>query len=203
VFDVGANIGQSAQRFMARFPVTGLHCFEPVADTFGQLVENMAGDARVRCHQVALGSKDETALITADARSTGNRIIAGRAATSHAVESVTVRTGDGFCRDYGIEKISFLKIDTEGHDLQVIAGFAEMLRRQQADLIQVEAGMNHLNRRHVPLAEIMAFLAPLGYVLFGLYDQVHERKGRPFLRRTNAVFVALRTVDENTTTGPS
>ena len=191
-------MGQSVLLFAKMSDYSNLYCFEPVTETFLRLVENTKNDDRVICHQVALGAKTETVLVTAKGRSTENRIVSKTTDTSREVESVSAVAGDDFCRDQGIQQVSFVKIDTEGHDLNVLSGFVGLLKAQRIDLIQVEAGMNHLNRRHIPLQSFVSFLAPLGYVLFGLYDQVHERHGRPFLRRANAVFVAMRAVDENT-----
>ena len=34
VFDVGANVGQSARKFMAAFPRADIYCFEPVLGMF-------------------------------------------------------------------------------------------------------------------------------------------------------------------------
>src|SRR5687768_17293358 len=58
VFDVGANVGQSATRFAQEFPGAAIHSFEPVASTFEKL--SRAVPSRVRCHQIALGAAQDT-----------------------------------------------------------------------------------------------------------------------------------------------
>ena len=40
VFDVGANVGQSAKIYLARFPRSHIYCFEPVINTFHNLQAN-------------------------------------------------------------------------------------------------------------------------------------------------------------------
>ena len=38
VFDVGANVGQSALRYVQEFPLAEIYSFESVAATYGELV---------------------------------------------------------------------------------------------------------------------------------------------------------------------
>jgi len=40
IFDVGANVGQSAKKFLVQFPGSHIYCFEPVTDTFRLLSNN-------------------------------------------------------------------------------------------------------------------------------------------------------------------
>lgn len=51
--------------------------------------------------------------------------------------------GDEFCQENGIDHIDFLKIDTEGHDLNVLRGFGGMLTSGAISVIQFE--YNRLN----------------------------------------------------------
>ena len=55
VFDVGANVGQSARKFIKAFPRATIYCFEPVVDCFNRLTASFAGNGQVQCHQMALG----------------------------------------------------------------------------------------------------------------------------------------------------
>lgn len=57
VFDVGANIGQSAVRYARCFPSAKIYSFEPVLSTFEELKRNTEHlSNRVRPVQLALGS---------------------------------------------------------------------------------------------------------------------------------------------------
>jgi FkbM family methyltransferase len=56
VFDVGANFGQSALKYLAWYPSAVIHCFEPVGSNFNALKGNLSGWGRVRCLNLALGS---------------------------------------------------------------------------------------------------------------------------------------------------
>ena len=81
-------------------------------------------------------------------------------------------SGDAFCAGRGIRKVDFLKIDAEGHDFEVLKGFAQMLCRAEIDMLQVECSLNRDNHRHVLLEEVKPFLEGLGYRLFGLFANI-------------------------------
>jgi hypothetical protein len=66
-----------------------------------------------------------------------------------------------------------------------------MLAARQIDFVEVEAGMNSGNKRHVPFDDLRTHLENLDYYLFGFYEQMHEWVTRePHLRRTNPVFIS-------------
>ena len=150
---------------------------------------------RVSAHNLALGRSSGTAEMTDLAQSVQNRIITEPGAEGRPTQTVQIQRGADFCQANGIKRISYLKIDTEGHDLDVLRGFTGMFKR--IDFVQVEAGMNPHNKTHVPYAQLSDFLTRRGFCLFYIFDQVMEFKqgGRPVLRRCNPVFIIARLVD--------
>ncbi|HEY2251131.1 MAG TPA: FkbM family methyltransferase, partial [Planctomycetaceae bacterium] len=78
VFDVGANVGQSARKFMAAFPRADIYCFEPVIECFNRLTVAVAANKRVHCHQIALGNADAEGTLYL---------------TSHTMRSSLIRPG--------------------------------------------------------------------------------------------------------------
>ncbi len=56
VFDVGANIGQSAKKFSTWFRGSRIYCFEPVEASFAKLNRELCGVANTRTFHLALGS---------------------------------------------------------------------------------------------------------------------------------------------------
>lgn len=185
MFDVGANTGQTARKMREIFPSARVHSFEPVPASFQQLSLQMAGE--VTCHNFAFGSQSGQVEITATATSSGNSIQdAGKSRAP--VVSVPVETGAAFCSMQNIDRLSFLKIDTEGHDLEVLVGFLPMLVERRVDAIQVEASMNALNRRHVQLSAFLGLLEPVQYYIYRIHDQHHEKHAK-ILRRCNVIFV--------------
>ncbi|HKJ23400.1 MAG TPA: FkbM family methyltransferase [Myxococcota bacterium] len=188
VFDVGANVGQSVPRLRDAFAAATIHCFEPGQRAFATLETAAAGDARVRCHRLALGADPGPGRLERRG-SFGEKSVLSVGEGDDAREPVAIDTLDAFCAREGIEHVGYLKIDTEGHDLLVLQGASGLLARG-VDAIEVETGMGHDNALHAPLARFVEILAPHGHRLFGLYEQTHEwPTGAPHLRRANAVFL--------------
>jgi hypothetical protein len=58
-----------------------------------------------------------------------------------------ITTIDKFCLKNGIDYIHFMKIDTEGHELEVLKGAASLISREAIGIIQFEFNeMNVLSR---------------------------------------------------------
>lgn len=51
---------------------------------------------------------------------------------------------DDFCKDQGIDRIGFLKIDVEGADVCVLRGAGDLLRRQAIELMFIEVDPDNL-----------------------------------------------------------
>jgi FkbM family methyltransferase len=197
IFDVGANVGQSALEFAAAYPEADVWAFEPVTAAFDALVTATAALPAVRPVQTAMGALEGSAIMRSDGTSAGNKLLSG-GAVAPGREEVAVVTGDAFCEENEVERIGFLKIDTVGHDLQVLRGFHHMLGGELVDVLQVEAAMYRDSTR-VPLERLRGYLEPLGYQVFGIYGQARGHAGMPVLTRMDVVFVSPATIERNTT----
>ncbi len=192
IFDVGANVGQSAEVFLRAYPEATIHCFEPVAATFHALRETLAELAgRVELHQLAMGAQRGRARIATSGTGSCATIMTPATDEYQDSESIRVDTLDEFCADAAIARIDYLKIDTEGYDLNVLEGAQRLLGDGAVAVVEVEAGMHPANRLHVPLEQLKAHLQEYGYRCFGVYEPVTEwTTDEPFLRRVNLVFIA-------------
>jgi len=199
IIDVGANTGQIAMRVIEKLPEAKIHCIEPWFETFQVLRTNLGKHKNIFFHQIAIGEKNgELDLFQGEIDSTmqtlaNNDKLIQRLKTN----KVKVQTLDDFSNQNGIKHINYLKIDTEGYDLNVLKG-AEKLLKQSIDFIEVEAGMNPRNKYHVPFFDLKTFLEEKGYLMFGFYDQVHEWiEQKPFLRRSNLLFISRILADNH------
>lgn len=201
IFDVGANVGQSAQEFSDRLQYTQIHCFEPFPSTFEELRSNTQKMVNVLLHPVALSSSSGHVSVNQSDCSTNNSINStAENSTSPSQNTVKIetRTLTEVFTELGLNRISLLKIDTEGHDLEVLHGSEEILERQAIDVIHVEAGMNPTNQHHVPFEDLKSFLESKNYFLFGVYEQTGEfMSGHPLMRRANCVFISSVVNEQN------
>lgn len=201
IFDVGANVGQSVQGFLRSFPDGCVVSFEPSSRHSAVLNKAFGGVERVRCERIALGSAEGDGVLVETADPTMFHLAKPAAQEPQGVaslgeEQVQVTTLDAYCEANGISFIDFLKVDTEGHDYEVIVGADDMLSAERIGAIQCECSVSPENTFHVSFDTVRAHLEVKGYRLFGVYEQVHEWiANRPNLRRVNAVFVSRRLME--------
>lgn len=179
VFDVGANVGQSADKFGNAFPDAQLYCFEPASGTFDTLTRHLMGLTNVSCYHLAFASKvgQATLYLTGrpDANSGTNSLIAPK--NPVATEIVKLCTIDVFASDNGISRIDLLKIDAEGADLDILVGARSMFSSQRVAFVLTEVGFHPGDTRHVLFDDVRSYLLPLGFHVFGIYEQQPEWTG--------------------------
>jgi FkbM family methyltransferase len=191
IFDVGANQGDVAAAFRREFPSATIYCFEPNTRLVTSLRRR---DPRFKVHSIALSSRVGVAGFDTSAATPDLYGLT----EDPAAASVPLDTIDNFCADHCIERISYLKIDTEGHDLEVIRGAHGLLEHERIDALQAEVSMSPDNTRHVGFFQISSHLENYGYRLFGLYEQMHEwPTRRPNLRRANAIYISRQVINSN------
>lgn len=190
-FDVGANEGQSALAMRDEFPEATIYSFEPVASTFEQLKTRTQGEARIRPHMLALSDEAKTTQIYTYESSLLASLnpeapYSSRTGAKAKLETCTVQTLDQFCSDNGVDKIDYLKIDTEANDLKVLAGASRMLH-SGVSFVSVEINSFDKARELPSLQTFNEVLAPLGYRCIGTYvDEIHV--DMDFMIVANAMF---------------
>jgi len=196
IFDVGANIGQSASWFLRDYAEACIWCFEPSAQLYAGLKNRYANNPRVTCEHCAIGSSGGEATLIQTANSSmfhlsGNATVLPPGVTAIGSEGVRVMTLDDYCSRCGIDHVDFLKIDTEGHDLEVLRGAIGMLASNRVACVQCECSMNPENKFHCAFEDIKDLLENFNYRLFGIYEQTQEVfESTPNLRRVDAVYIS-------------
>ncbi|MFT4525453.1 MAG: FkbM family methyltransferase [Bacteroidia bacterium] len=151
VFDVGANLGQYASELIDRFPDREIHSFEPSAKTILRLNETVATalkNGRIKTHNLGFGSKAETLTLYAEGDFAATASIhgaVGRDVEKLVQEQIKIERLDEFCDANSIDRIAFLKIDVEGHELEALKGAKGMIEEDRVDFIQFEFGEFHMD----------------------------------------------------------
>lgn len=196
LFDVGANHGQSAKEFAKAYPEAIIYSFEPDPSNFVHL--RASAGPRTRPFNLGLGATSGTFRFDNTSENDMMRHIASDQDNSD-LPAIQFSTVDQFCSGNKITAIDFLKIDTEGHDLEVIKGADRMLRSGAIGLLMAEVSMSADNAFHVAFSEVHPHLEERGYRLFGVYEQVHEwRTRKPSLRRANVAYISPAVISRNT-----
>jgi Methyltransferase FkbM domain len=109
-----------------------------------------------------------------------------------------VETGDEITKRLALPRIDLLKIDVEGHEIEVLSGFATVLASAvlQPQVIQFEYGVTWLPGRH-NLLEAYRILEPFGYAIGRLYPDGVDFKPYTFaddhFRMGNYIAVRAKT----------
>jgi FkbM family methyltransferase len=174
IFDVGANIGQSAIWFSKSFPSAHIYAFEPVPSVFKRLQREVAGRPAIETLNLACGQRNEQIRIPA---LTSELIQTVQVLSGHVGgtggDAITVTTVDSFCEARGIASIQILKTDTEGYDLEVLNGARRMLSAASIDYVLSEVSIVKGDRHHTDLFALKEFLERFGFTLHSFYDIHH------------------------------
>jgi FkbM family methyltransferase len=143
IWDVGANLGEWSQAVVDACAALGqtfqLEVFEPVPETNRQIAARFATNASVRAHQCALSREaGQGQMDIVSATGGTNALLTEGARAGSELIDVRIETGDGMRTALGQDQIDLIKIDAEGHDLDILRGMAGMLAAGTIGVVQFE-----------------------------------------------------------------
>ena len=173
IFDVGGYHGITAQWFarMAKH----VHTFEPTPESVESIrrLLKVRQIANVSLHPIALSNKVGTSDFYIF-RTRGHNSLGKVRASSKFVRKIQVPTTtlDTFVEQHGIKNIDFLKIDTEGFELEVLQGAKQLLSEGRIGTVIFEY--------NAPiLSSIGQKIAPLYELLMSAKYAIADLEGRP------------------------
>ncbi|MGV9455466.1 FkbM family methyltransferase [Streptomyces sp. NPDC003635] len=182
VLDVGANRGQYAKRLRRHGYRGRIVSFEPTREAYDRLSDAAANDPDWRVHHCGLGREDTTAEIHVGWNTMNSLLPASdygrdRYKRFHTTrtEEIRVRRLDAVL-DEALDGLSdprpFLKMDTQGYDLEVFAGAGERI----ADFVglQSEVAVLRLYEGSPAMSEALATYEDGGFEITGMYPVTRE-----------------------------
>jgi FkbM family methyltransferase len=155
IFDVGANRGQYLKMAFRELRLNReyrIYCFEPQKDAFQSLLKVAGNNPRVIPENIGMSSQEETVTMYKDSPESEFGSLYKSDYRQYNVslnipEEVKVSTIDAYCSSHEIKEIDFLKIDVEGHEIEVLRGAKNLIKQTGIHFIQFEFGLAAIESR--------------------------------------------------------
>lgn len=183
ILDVGANVGQSAETYSRIFPAATIYSIEPFPDSYDQLVAKRI--PRVKPIQAAMASVDGQRALHVNADSRANSLLPssqqGRGIFPEKLVQVgeiqvNLMTLDRLQQQEGFNTVDFLKIDTQGSELEVLNGGPKLL--PSVRVVQVESNFIPQYEGSSTFSEVDLCLREAGFRLYNIYNIYQDPRTR-------------------------
>ena len=179
IFDVGSHRGESIDYFIKLKNLKKIQSFEPQKDIFLILKKKYKNNNKVILNQIALSQNENYKdFYINDLSSTSsfsrlnkkslwlkikNKILNKK---NPIINKIKIRsiTIDKFIKQKKIKKIDLLKIDTEGHELEVLKGALKTIKEHKVKFILIELHFSKMYQNYSK-KKIESFLAKNNFFL--------------------------------------
>ena len=151
VIDIGGNVGDYSEIIRNQYPLAEIHIFEPSLKNIGLLTARFSGYESMSIVPFALSNVSGSSLLYANESGSGLGSLSKRRMEHFGVsfdfeeEVSTIRFEDYWKNELGSRLIDCVKIDVEGHELDVLKGFGQALTAVRA--LQFEFGGCNIDTR--------------------------------------------------------
>jgi len=167
VLDVGFNRGDFSREVVRQRPKARVVGFDPSQIMQALFRQDFDGEKRIELIPYAASDR-ESKLGFCDLGN-GNSAVAADAARETSTCQVDAIRLDDFVEARGWEQIDLLKIDAEGHDLNVIEGASRLLDRQVIAMFSFEFNAPWIDSRRF-LKEACSYIESKPYRVFRLFN---------------------------------
>jgi FkbM family methyltransferase len=167
----GANVGYWVLGAAARLGAAGhAHSFEPSPELFQALEGNVRLNRmqQITCHRLAVTDRMGDVSFRPSPENTGRGALSASSGEPTSIV-VTGTTIDSFCREQGLARIDFLKVDVEGAEENVFRGATSILSGAKSPIVLFEIGGGQAEKYGSSAVRSKALLADFGYVPYRLH----------------------------------
>jgi len=197
VLDVGANVGDVTLAALKTYPACRVICFEPVDTTFEILKRRLTPYAdRVTIFREALSSVNGKSEINITSFHGANSIepqsLMHSTLNPHVTEvgkqQISLARLDDFAKNFPNQKIDIMKIDVEGHELEVIIGGKDFIKNN-VDTIIIEASlMRDPSWERQSFVDMFSLLGEMGFRLINVFDLNYAESSNLMCVQMDCVF---------------
>lgn len=182
IFDVGANKGQSLDRFDQLFNNTIFYSFEPSFEAFKILKSKYGNSNNIKLFNTALGLEKKRKVFYEYKNNELSSFIKIKKKFEEKRKNifVEVETIDSVFKKNCLKKINLLKIDTQGYEELILKGAKKLIAKQKIDLIELEMILGDYYEKSSSFKKIEDTLVSGGYKLLALDRRLNIFENKHF-----------------------
>jgi len=175
IFDVGANLGAMTLQYAKLAPLGKVYSFEPTHCAFSKLKKNLELNPELAKHVVAVQSfvSSKTSEETDIKAYASWKIKDAVGDIKHGIHGGVLKSAKGigavslddFCEENEIRRLDLIKIDTDGHEFEVLRGARKVIAEFRP-IIVFEAALYLLEEKNIEFSDYSNFFGSLDYSLF-------------------------------------
>ena len=205
IFDVGANRGQSIERFIKILNDPMIHAFEPNIDEFENLIKKFSLNKNIYLNNIGISEKNETLELNVTVN-TGNssfykinkntdwikirskqfNIDEDNYITN--IRKVNCEMLDEYTSKNKIDEINLLKIDTQGYEDKVLSGASNLINNKKIEFIELEIMLDDVYEKTMTFYEIEKKLKN-NYKLYGIDYQGFKNLSEGYMFAIDVLYV--------------
>ncbi len=177
IFDIGTNIGLMTLQFAKQVPLGKVYSFEPTHYAIGRLKSNLLLNQQLServqivntfISEKTLNNPDIIAFsswkVNGESNKNNHPIHLGTPKSTDGVNSVTL---DDYIQLNNINKLDFIKIDTDGHEFEIFKGGKESIKKLRPVII-FEIGKYILEEKKYTFDFFLNFFYELDYKIYSI-----------------------------------
>ncbi len=192
-FDIGANHGQTVDFLLQLFKKPDIYAFEPGTSAFNKLKKRKFPQ-NIQTYHKALGAENTSKEFINYNQPWLNSFLELEDKRDHyfkgthviGTENIEVITLDLFATENQINRIDYIKLDTQGYDFEVLKGAQQCLRRGMINVLQIELNFVNLYKEQGDPIDIIRYLHDHDMKLVGFYDNIRRFY---YISWCNALFI--------------
>ena len=190
IFDIGANEGQSIERYLNTFVSPKIYAFEPNEDAFQILFEKYSKNKNIVLNNFAIGEKKGNKYLNYTIKS-GNSSLFKLNMNSNWIKNKALNFDvkpknyinkikktkmfslDSYIKKEKINSIDLLKIDTQGYEHNVLIGSKNSLKKKIKN-IELEIMLDNCYDTDTSIYKIEKVLNPKNFKIKGIYSNKRD-----------------------------
>ena len=153
-FDIGANLGDSIERFKKINKDSVIHSFEPTPELFDKIKEKYGFDKNLIINNIGVTDTkgkaefysykyhriNSVVQVEKNSKFAKARVLSVKANKENFENTIDISTTsiDIYCDENNINEIDFIKIDIQGGEEKCLQGMQKLLSKEKASIIELE-----------------------------------------------------------------